>query len=500
MLNREVKAICPICCKPVAAKIYAEKENVILEKSCKEHGVIKDLLSTSVELFNDRMSLLDHARPNKCSTEKCSEGIFKCKDHIARKSPLAFIEITTRCNMNCPVCYADAASKGKDMPFEDVKRIIDVIQKEDPQTHIILIGGEPTIHPEFFGILDKISREHLMKRTFIATNAIKLADETFCAKVRKAGIKKFFLGFDGTDREACKEIRGSYIAYDSLRKALVNIRKQGKAWIILSITAVRNINVEDIPKALDFALDNSDIVKRVMISPEVYCGRINEKEDLSKNRLTGDCIEVYLRKELNIKVVAVPLSMFFVLINPLKSMGFLKEDSWMGAVPSPICGSMGLIWKDKAGKYHSIIDFLVKDADKNVYKLGRRLKAYSENLAAGRSRFRGNIFPKILWNIFVFTYFLPKYFFILFSYLNKKSLLKIASEFIKARFNIKKFKKDFFGKRIELFYLLGSDRYNFIWDKMPYCLTHHYRVHPRTQEIIKIPGCFVFSFREELEK
>jgi hypothetical protein len=35
---------------------------------------------------------------------------------------------------------------------------------------------------------------------------------------------------------------------------------------------------------------------------------------------------------------------------------------------------------------------------------------------------------------------------------------------------------------------------------MPYCMTHHYRIHPDTGDVIKLAGCFVFVFRERLEK
>ncbi len=500
MLDREVNTICPICTKPAKGKIYEKDAKVFLDKSCPEHGTITDILSSNVSMFNDRMSLLDHVSPNRCSVEKCRQGIFKCRDHIARKSPLAFIEITTRCNMKCPVCYADAEAKGRDMPLEDVSRIIDTIAEENPSTHIILIGGEPTIHRDFFRILEKIRQKGLMKRTFIATNGITLADKEFSRKVHDAGIKKFFLGFDGTDREACKKIRGSYASYDSMRKALQNIRENGKAWIILSITAVRDINVEDIPKAIEFAMENSDIAKRLMISPEVYCGRINEKENLLETRLTGDCIEEYLRKELKVKVAAVSLSLFFSLLRPLKSMGVLDPDSWAAAMPSPFCGHMGLIWKDKEGRYNSIVDLLVRDADKKVYELGRKANTYAGRIARARSKFGDNIFSKAIWQALVYLFFLPGYLVMIFSYVNKGGLFRALGQFFRSGFNVKRFKSAFFGKRMELYYLLGSDKYNYIWDKMPYCMTHHYRIHPDTNEVTKLAGCFVFVYREKLEE
>ena len=500
MIGRDVHGVCPKCSRPVRSRIYAEGKKVILEKDCPEHGKILDMLSSDSDMFMDRMSLLEHPAANKCNMQKCMRGIYNCDDHLARKSPLSFIEITTRCNMKCPVCYADAESKGKDLSVEDFKRMVDVIKEKDPETHIILIGGEPTIHENFFELLAYIREQGLMKRTFIATNAIRLADKEFCKKVQDAGIKKFFLAFDGTDREACKKIRGSYIAYDSLRQALKNIRENGKAWIIASITAVKDLNLEDIPRAIQFAMDNGDIIKRVMISPEVYCGRISEKDDLTENRLTGDCLEKYLRKELGVDVVAVSLSLFFALLSPLKAMGLLDPQSWVAHMPSPFCGAMGLLWKDSAGKFRSIVDLLVKQPDKKVYEIGRRANTYAAALQEKAGRMGATAAGRAIFKLMVYVFYLPKYVMMMLGHLNFANVFGMVGQMMRCGFNIKKFKKVFFGKRVELFYLLGSDKYNFIWDKMPYCQTPHYRIHPDTDEVIKVPGCFVFVFRDQLEK
>jgi len=492
--------MCPVCGGEIKGRVYEEDGRVLMEKTCASDGTVKDLLSSDAGLFLDRMSLLDHAHPNRCSARKCKDGIFKCKDHVGRKSPLAFIEVTTRCNMRCPVCYADAEGKGRDIPIKDIERIIDTIADEDPKTHVILIGGEPTIHRDFFRILEILRDKGLMKRAFIATNGITLADKAFSKKVHDAGIKKFYLGFDGTDREACKKIRGSYAAYDGVRKALVNIRENGKAWIIISITAVRDLNIEDIPRTIDFAMDNSDIVKRIMISPEVYCGRITEKSDLDKTRVTGDCVEMYLRDTLKVKVATVSISFFFALLKPLKAMGILAGDSWMAAMPSPFCGQMGLLWKDAAGRYHSIADLLVRDADRNIYELGRRSNRLGDELAAAADELGRNAAGKAAFFLATLFYFGPRYVGMLFSSLNWSGLFRVLKSFAAVGFSVKRFKKAFFKKKTELFYLLGSDRFNFIWDKMPYCLTHHYRLHPDTAEVIKVPGCFVIPFREDLEE
>lgn len=486
MFERDVKTVCPACNKDLDGKYYEEDGKILLRKICGEHGEVIDLVSSDAELFKEKLSLFDHLGDYKCGVGKCKEGIFKCAVHQMRKSPLSFIEITTRCNMKCPVCYADADSRGTDVPYDDIARMLEVIAKEDKDTHLILTGGEPTIHPDFFNILRKVSELGLMRRTFVATNCITIADKDFCKKVFDAGVRKFYFAFDGTDKEACIRLRGSLIAYESVRKALVNIRELGKAWIILSFTASKDWNLKNLPEAIKFAMDNQDIVKRLMVTTECYSGRIADVKDLVNKRLTGDCVEKYLCETIGAESVTFPLAAFYILIKPLKCAGLIDADKWVASNFSPMCGHMGMIISEN-GRLYSMVDRAVKDPRRNIYRCGREIDSLAERME-GANR------------IAVFLWYLPVYFLTLLRYINKKFLLKALGASFKCGFNSKKIAKALLGeKRVELYYLLGSDKYNFVWDRMPHCATHHYRVHPTTKQVIKVPGCLVFAFREELK-
>lgn len=486
MFERAVKTICPACGKPLDGKYYEADGKIFFRKICDKDGEVIDLVSSDAGLFKDKTSLFDHFGDYGCDVAKCKEGIFKCASHMNRKSPVTFIEITTRCNMRCPVCYAAADTTGKDVPYEDVARMLEAISREDKDTHLVLTGGEPTIHPDFFRILKKASELGLIRRTFVATNCITIADKEFCRKVFDAGVRKFYFAFDGTDPEACKRLRGSLKAYESVRKALQNIRQLGKAWIILSFTASKEFNLKNIPAALEFAMENRDIVKRMMITTECFTGRIKDVKDLAAKRLTGDCVEKYLCEKFGAGAMTFPLAAFYILLKPLKYAGLLDADKWVTSTFSPMCGHMGLIVSQN-GRHHSMIDLAVKDPRKNIYKCAREIDALA-------GRMRASSRPAI------FMRYLPRYFFTLFKYLDKKFLCKAIAASLLCGFNSKKIKKRLLGeKRMELYYLLACDKYNFIWDRMPHCATHHYRIHPTTKEVIKVPGCLVFALRETLE-
>ncbi|MFA5335046.1 MAG: radical SAM protein [Candidatus Omnitrophota bacterium] len=486
MFDRQVKTICPVCNKGLDGRYYEEGGRILFEKKCGEHGKVLDLVSSDAELFKERLSLYDHIKGYGCDIPKCREGIFKCAAHLMRRSPVTFIEITTRCNMKCPVCYADAGATGRDVPYEDVCRMLEAIAKEDKETHLVLTGGEPTIHPDFFRIAKKAEELGLIRRTFVATNCITIADKDFCRKVFDAGIRKFYFGFDGTDPEACRKLRGSLAAYESVRKALQNIRELGKAWIILSFTASKQHNLDNIPEAIKFAMDNQDIVKRLMITTECFSGRITDVNDLVNKRLTGDCVEDFICRKIGAQAVTFPLTAFHILMKPLKYAKLIDADRWVTSTFSPMCGQMGMIISDN-GKLKSMIDLVVRDPRKNIYKCAREI-----DMLANRMK-------NASW-LAIHFYYLPRYFLTLLSYMDKKFIGKAIAAPFAGGFNLKKIKKALLGeKRVELYYLLGSDKYNFIWDRMPHCATHHYRIHPTTKQVIKVPGCLVFAFREELK-
>lgn len=486
MFERDVKTICPACNKDLDGKYYEKDGRILLRKVCGEHGEVVDLVSSDAELFKEKLGLFDHLGDYGCDIPKCREGIFKCAVHHMRRSSLSFIEITTRCNMKCPVCYADADSKGKDIPYDEIVRLLETMAKEDKDTHLILTGGEPTIHPDFFKIVQKVAELGLIRRTFVATNCITIANKEFCKKVYDAGIRKFYFAFDGTDREACIKLRGSLIAYESARKAIQNIRELGKAWIILSFTASKEWNLNNLPEAIKFAMDNQDVVKRLMVTTECYSGRVTDINDLVNKRLTGDCVEKFLCEKIGAESITFPLSAFYILLKPLKYAKLIDADKWVSSNFSPMCGHMGMVISEK-GKLYSLVDLVVNAPRKNIYKCGREIDALAEKMR------EANRFAIILW-------YLPVYLITLFKYVNKKFLWKALAASFRCRFNSKKIAKVMLGeKRVELYYLLGSDKYNFVWDRMPHCATHHYRIHPTTKQVIKVPGCLVFAFREELQ-
>jgi MoaA/NifB/PqqE/SkfB family radical SAM enzyme len=59
------------------------------------------------------------------------------------------VELTYRCNLDCFFCYNDLALRGEPLSFDEYRRFF--AELRDLQVlNLILSGGEPLAHPDFF--------------------------------------------------------------------------------------------------------------------------------------------------------------------------------------------------------------------------------------------------------------------------------------------------------------------------------------------------------------
>jgi len=499
--QKTFSSVCPTCDRPLTGRLYEESGRILLEKQCPDHGTFRDLASSDAALYRAKLEFAE-AFDGGCSLPQCRKGVAACKLHRAQKAPISFIEITPRCNMQCPVCYIDASAKGTDVPFEKIERIVQEIEKHDPETHVILIGGEPTLHADFFRILAALRETGLIRRTWIATNGITLGDEAFCRKVYEAGARWFYLAFDSTDREACKAIRGSYRSYEAPRKAIENLRKFKRARVLLSVTAVKGVNDGTLADVVRFAMENRDVVRRISISAEVFCGRQTLVTDLISRRITPECVEAKLCEGLGLSAVTVSLGHYGALLKPLRAAGLVPEEAavWAYSVPHPTCGSIGMLFEGKDGKIRSLLDFVFRNPREGLARLGQRMARLGARIEARKARMATGGFSRFLFRLLAIFYYLPLYLLVILMAAKPSFVLRALFAPLAALLTGRKTQDVLFGrKRIELWYLLLCDKYNFMWDRMPNCATHHYRIDPATNEVNKFCGCYIVPFREKAD-
>ncbi|MFX0113091.1 MAG: radical SAM protein [Candidatus Hodarchaeota archaeon] len=173
------RSICPTCKSVIDAQIIVRGKEVYMRKRCKEHGWFESLISSDftfyryAELFNKPGTI-----PFEFQTkvqDGCPLDCGLCSEH-KQHTCLGILEITSKCNMNCPICFAETGSRseGHHLSLRTIRSMIDtLLQSEGPAEIIQLSGGEPTLHPDLLTILHRLKKFGI-KKILINTNGRNL--------------------------------------------------------------------------------------------------------------------------------------------------------------------------------------------------------------------------------------------------------------------------------------------------------------------------------------
>lgn len=305
-------SLCSKCLAVVEAKVIFQDSNVYLLKNCLEHGLEKVLISNDIEYYKKSRSFLKPGDlPNRFNTkiEKgCPHDCGLCPDH-EQHSCVSIVEITDNCNLSCPTCYASSApNHGAHRSLEEVKAMLDLVLKNEGEPDVVQIsGGEPTIHPQFFEILD-MAKAMPIKHLMVNTNGIKIAkDRSFAEKLSKymPGFE-IYLQFDSFDDSKLKTLRGEEL-HESRMKAIEHLN-EFKVSTSLVVTLQDGLNNDEIGKIIDFGL-KQDCIRGVTFQPTQAAGRL-ENFDPSKNRITLSEVRKQILKQTNVfeedDIVPVP--------------------------------------------------------------------------------------------------------------------------------------------------------------------------------------------------
>src|SRR6202020_200877 len=141
----------------------------------------------------------------------------------------------------------------------------------------------PTIHPQFFEILDA-AKHRPIRHLMVNTNGIRIAQDEAFAQRLATYIPKFelYLQFDSLRREPLMQLRGADLR--SIReRALEKLNRLGISTTLV-VTVARGVNDDEIGAIVDFALQHP-CVRGVTFQPVQQAGRLSGY-DPSVHRLT----------------------------------------------------------------------------------------------------------------------------------------------------------------------------------------------------------------------
>ncbi|MCK5309249.1 MAG: radical SAM protein, partial [Thermoplasmata archaeon] len=136
-LPKKTGSLCPECKARITADIYEENGKVMIKKTCPEHGEFKDVYWSDVGLYLmsekwavDGMGVDNPAVPIE---KGCPDDCGLCDLHMSGTS-LANLDLTNRCNLRCPICFANANDAGVvyEPTFEEVTSMLQTLRNERP--------------------------------------------------------------------------------------------------------------------------------------------------------------------------------------------------------------------------------------------------------------------------------------------------------------------------------------------------------------------------------
>ena len=270
-------SVCPVClAKLPAVKTAGEDGYIYLEKKCWEHGSFKtliwegDLESYASWAAGDNSAPVTPVRAREAE-RGCPNDCGLCQNH-ERDGCCVLLELTNRCNLRCPVCFASAGEQQPhDLTLEEIGRQYDLLMERGGPFNIQLSGGEPTMRND----LDKIialGREKGFTFFQLNTNGLRIArEEGYAENLAKAGVSTVFLQFDGLDDQIYQTLRGAALRSTKLR-AIENCKAAGLP-VVLVPTVAPGVNDQALGDILRFALEHAPHVRGVHIQPISYFGR-----------------------------------------------------------------------------------------------------------------------------------------------------------------------------------------------------------------------------------
>lgn len=283
-------SVCSHCLRRVEAKILIKGELVFLEKWCPEHGWERSLIADDADYY--RLCREVYVKPpemperfNTGMRRGCPWDCGLCPDHM-QHSCVSVVEITETCNLRCPVCYAGSGpDTGRHLSLAEIEAMLDTVVANEGEPDVVqLSGGEPTLHPDFFAVLDA-ARARPIRHLMVNTNGLRLANEPGFAK-RLAAYQpglEVYLQFDSLHDDTLKALRGAELA-DTHCRALERL-EAAKLSTTLVMTVARGVNDDQIGEVIRHALQWK-CVRGVTLQPIQDAGRVGAPVGGGHDRLT----------------------------------------------------------------------------------------------------------------------------------------------------------------------------------------------------------------------
>ncbi|MBI4789786.1 MAG: radical SAM protein [Chloroflexi bacterium] len=276
------RSICPQCRCVIDAHILLRDNKVFMRKRCPEHGHFESLI------YADAQAYTANSRFNKPGTiplqfttrieRGCPHDCGLCPDH-QQHACLGIIEVNSACNMDCPLCFANAGA-GYSLTLREVETMLDAFVATEGHPEVVQFsGGEPTIHPDIIPMIQAAQARNI-RAVMLNTNGRRIAhDDAFLAQLAEVRPMIYFQ-FDGFEAETYRAIRGEPNLLPEKIRALDRLASIGCS-VVLVPAIERGVNEHEIGRIVQFGLAHP-AVRGINFQPAFHSGRHGEHDPLQR--------------------------------------------------------------------------------------------------------------------------------------------------------------------------------------------------------------------------
>jgi len=286
------QSLCPDCLAVVPAKIIVREKRVYFRKTCPSHGTREDFVCSDVDYYDQLEYSVPAKLPHSFGIEPkhgCPLDCGLCTEH-EQHTCIGLVELTSSCNLSCPMCYASSGPSGEHMSLDACCRAIDRLVEVEGRPEVLqLSGGEPTIHPQFREVLEYALSQPI-DYVMINTNGIRFANDSELLDLvaeHRDRVEVYFQ-LDGLSDETLLALRGERLLAQKLRALDRLAERDVHATLVATLQG--GVNEHEIGRLVEFGLARPHVTG-ISFQPATYSGRHALPEQLERRVTFPDVIK-----------------------------------------------------------------------------------------------------------------------------------------------------------------------------------------------------------------
>ncbi len=270
---------------------------------------------------------------------------------FSKNATNVFFHILTQCNLKCRHCYINKKQHGKrTLPLETINAWLKVFASKNKETNVIFLGGEPTLHSDLPGAVNKAKSLGYSSIT-IDTNGYLF--HNILSEVSPDVVDYFSFSLDGASRTTNDMIRGKG-SFDTCIKGMKDAILKGFSTSL--IYTVSTINLHELDKIEPLLKDLK--IDRFFIQVIGIRGKAAEYKQDKLQVSRKDWLKIIPQAAQKIARLGIVVSypkVFLSLEEPFECAGLVADNYFIfpnGRVyRCPLCEDYplhGLVFKDNA--------------------------------------------------------------------------------------------------------------------------------------------------------